>query len=70
MEIGYLIAPMEYIRPLQKLQQNFFICANNFVQHAGIAALIGSQDHVKEMIATYNTRRKFIIKRLKDIGFG
>lgn len=68
--LGYLIAPMEYIRPLQKLQQNFFICANNFVQHAGIAALIGPQDHVKEMIATYNTRRKFIIKRLKDIGFG
>jgi aspartate/methionine/tyrosine aminotransferase len=68
--LGYLIAPMEYIRPLQKLQQNFFICANSFVQHAGIAALTGPHDHVKEMIATYNTRRKFIIKRLKDIGFG
>ena len=68
--LGYLIAPKEYIRPLQKLQQNFFICANSFVQHAGIAALIGPQEHVKEMVATYNTRRKFIIKRLKDIGFG
>ncbi|HEX7627924.1 MAG TPA: pyridoxal phosphate-dependent aminotransferase [Candidatus Methanoperedens sp.] len=68
--LGYLIAPQEYIRPLQKLQQNFFICANSFVQHAGIAALIGPQEHVKEMVSTYNTRRKFIIKRLKDIGFG
>ncbi len=67
--LGYLIAPVEYIRPLQKLQQNFFICANNFVQHAGIAALTGPQDHVQEMIATYDTRRKFIIKRLSDIGF-
>ncbi|MFZ3383818.1 MAG: pyridoxal phosphate-dependent aminotransferase, partial [Candidatus Methanoperedens sp.] len=68
--LGYLIAPQEYIRPLQKLQQNFFICANSFVQHAGIAALIGPQEHVKEMVSTYNTRRKFIIRRLKDIGFG
>jgi len=23
-----------------------------------------------EMVATYDTRRKFIIKRLKEIGFG
>jgi len=68
--LGYLIAPKEYIRTLQKIQQNFFICANSFVQHAGIAALTGPQDHVREMVATYDTRRKFIIKRLKEIGFG
>jgi aspartate aminotransferase len=68
--LGYLIAPEEYIRPLQKLQQNFFICANSFVQHAGIAALKGPQEHVREMISTYDKRRKFILKRLKEIGFG
>lgn len=68
--LGYLIAPKEYIRTLQKIQQNFFICANSFVQHAGIAALTGPQDHVMEMVTTYDTRRKFIIKRLKEIGFG
>jgi len=68
--LGYLIAPEEYIRPLQKLQQNFFICANSFVQHAGIAALKGPQEHVQEMIVTYDKRRKFIIKRLRQIGFG
>ncbi|HEX7576200.1 MAG TPA: pyridoxal phosphate-dependent aminotransferase [Candidatus Methanoperedens sp.] len=67
--LGYLIAPEEYIRPLQKLQQNFFICANSFVQHAGIAALKGPQEHVREMIDTYDKRRKFIIKRLREIGF-
>jgi aspartate/methionine/tyrosine aminotransferase len=68
--LGYLIAPEEYIRPLQKLQQNFFICANSFVQHAGIAALKGPQEHVREMISTYDKRRKFILKRLREIGFG
>lgn len=68
--LGYLIAPPEYIRPLQKIQQNFFICANSFVQYAGIAALEGPQDYVKEMVTTYDIRRKYILQRLKDIGFG
>lgn len=68
--LGYLIAPREYVRPLQKIQQNFFICANNFVQHAGVAALKGPQDHVKEMVRTYDERRRYIFKRLRDIGFG
>lgn len=36
--LGYLITPPEYIRPLQKIQQNFFICASSFIQYAGIAA--------------------------------
>ncbi|VVB86195.1 (5-formylfuran-3-yl)methyl phosphate transaminase [uncultured archaeon] len=67
--LGYLIAPPEYIRPLQKLAQNFFICANSFVQHAGISALRGPQEHVKEMIATYDKRRRFILKRLRGTGF-
>lgn len=68
--LGYLIAPPEHIRPLQKLQQNFFICANSFVQHAGVAALRGTQGHVKEMVATYDKRRRYILKRLREIGFG
>lgn len=67
--LGYLIAPHEYIRPLQKLQQNFFICANSFVQHAGITALRGSQEHVKEMVATYDRRRRYMLGRLKDLSF-
>jgi aspartate aminotransferase len=31
---------------------------------------VGPQEHVKEMVVTYNMRRKFMIKRLKEIGFG
>jgi aspartate/methionine/tyrosine aminotransferase len=68
--LGYLIAPPGYIRPLQKIQQNFFICANSFVQHAGIAALEGPQDYIQEMVATYDKRRKYILQRLKRMGFG
>ncbi len=67
--LGYVIAPLEYIRSFQKIQQNFFICANSFVQHAGVAALKGSQEHVKNMLKTYDKRRRYILKRLKEIGF-
>lgn len=66
--LGYLIAPRECIRPLQKLQQNFFICANSFVQHAGVAALRGPQGHIKNMVAEYDKRRYYLFKRLNEIG--
>jgi aspartate/methionine/tyrosine aminotransferase len=68
--LGYLIAPPDCIRPLQKLQQNLFISANNFVQHAGVAALRGPHDEVNAMVAEYGRRREFMLRRLREIGFG
>lgn len=68
--LGYLIAPEQYTRTLQKIQQNLFISTNTFVQYAGIAALEGPQEQIREMIETYNKRRLYLIRRLKDIGFG
>jgi aspartate/methionine/tyrosine aminotransferase len=68
--LGYLVAPEKYIRPIQKIQQNLFICANSFVQWGGVAALKEAQDDVAKMRAVFNERRKFIIKRLHEIGLG
>jgi len=68
--LGYLIVPPEFIRPLQKLHQNFFISANAFVQWAGIAALREADADVARMKNLYNDRRKFIIQRLRELGFG
>lgn len=68
--LGYLIAPPECVRPLQKLQQNLFISASSFVQYGGIAALEGPQDHIGEMVAEYDRRRRYMLKRLKEIGLG
>jgi aspartate/methionine/tyrosine aminotransferase len=68
--LGYLIVPPEFIRPLQKLHQNFFISANAFVQWAGIAALREADADVARMRNLYNDRRKFIIQRLRELGFG
>ena len=68
--LGYLIVPNEFVRPIQKIQQNFFISANAFVQWAGIAAITEAQKDVEQMRAIFNQRRKFIIPRLKALGFG
>jgi aspartate/methionine/tyrosine aminotransferase len=68
--LGYLIAPKPFMRALQKVQQNFFISANSMVQWAGIAALEESGEDVARMRSTYNERRRFMIRRLKEIGFG
>lgn len=68
--LGYLIAPREYVRTIQKLQQNFFICANEFVQYAGVAALKQAGPEVENMIRIYDRRRRFIVDELRRIGFG
>ncbi len=68
--LGYLIAPMSCMRTLQSLHQNFMICANHFVQRAGISALRECQDDVAQMRDVYNERRKEMIARLRQLGLG
>ena len=70
LRLGYLIAPERFIRPIQKMQQNFFICASSLAQRAGIAALQDTAQDVAEMKRIYNQRRQVMIRRLKEIGFG
>jgi aspartate/methionine/tyrosine aminotransferase len=68
--LGYLIAPKAFIRPMQKIQQNLFISANSFVQWGGVSALRDAEKDVVRMRDIYNQRRKFMIRRLRGIGFG
>ncbi|MDI7251763.1 MAG: aminotransferase class I/II-fold pyridoxal phosphate-dependent enzyme, partial [Actinomycetota bacterium] len=68
--LGYLIAPPEFVRPIQKMMQNLFISANDFVQWAGIAALTEAAEEVEAMVRTYDQRRRFLLPRLREIGFG
>ncbi len=69
LRLGYLIAPKRYMRSLQILQQNLFICASSIAQRAGIAALKYADEDVKQMRNTYNERRIYMLERLKQMGF-
>ena len=66
--LGYLIAPPEYVRPAEKIQQNFFLAANAFVQHAGVVALSEAQDDVARMRGTYDERRQYLVPALEALG--
>ncbi len=68
--LGYAILPESLVRPIQRLQQNFIISAPDFVQWAGITALKESEARCAEMRKTYDERRRFMIDRLREIGFG
>ena len=70
--LGYLIVPQELVRPIQKIHQNFFICAGDFVQAGGVAALTEPQarSEAEAMAKRYDARRKLMIGRLKEMGLG
>ncbi|MEE1541339.1 MAG: aminotransferase class I/II-fold pyridoxal phosphate-dependent enzyme, partial [Paludibacteraceae bacterium] len=69
MRLGYIIAPEKYMRSLQILQQNLFICAPSTAQKAGVAALRHSEGDVDKRREIYDERRRYMIDRLRDMGF-
>lgn len=68
--LGYVISPPEFVRAMQKIQQNLLICANSFVQWGAIAALRETGEHTRRMVETYDERRRFLIPRIEELGFG
>lgn len=68
--LGYIISPPDFVRPMQKIQQNFFISAGTISQWAGLAALKRAGPDVERMRSVYNQRRKYMIRRLRELGFG
>jgi aspartate/methionine/tyrosine aminotransferase len=70
--LGYVIAPPRFVRPMQKMQQNFFISASAMAQWAGVEALRNEEaaEEVARMVSTYDERRRYMIQRLKKMGFG
>jgi aspartate/methionine/tyrosine aminotransferase len=68
--LGYAIVPLESVRAMQVMQQNLFISANCFVQHAGVAVLRDRSDALEEMLAAYTRRRRLLIDGLRELGFG
>jgi (5-formylfuran-3-yl)methyl phosphate transaminase len=70
LRLGYVIAPKPFVRAIQKVHQNFFISANAAVQKAGIVALQQTAEDVARMKRIYDERRRYMIQRLKELGFG
>ncbi len=67
--LGYLIAPGQFVRDIQKLQQNLFISPNAFVQYGGIAALKEGKTHLEKMRNVFDERRLAMLQEIKASGF-
>ena len=67
--LGYIISPKEFVRPIQKSQQNLFICASSIAQWAGVSALNDYHPELEKMVKTYDTRRRYLLETLPALGF-
>lgn len=70
--LGYLIAPKPFMRPLQKMHQNFAICAPSVSQWAALAAFTEKKQVAKDtkaMLEEYDRRRLRMVEGLKELGF-
>ncbi|MCK4845866.1 MAG: pyridoxal phosphate-dependent aminotransferase, partial [Candidatus Heimdallarchaeota archaeon] len=68
--LGYVIGPKTIIEKMGLLMINALSCTTSFVQKAGITALQGTQEPLKEMMKAFRERRDAIVKGLNEIpGF-
>ena len=68
--LGWVLAPEWSLRSLQTMQQNFFISANPFVQHAGIAALGAAAPAAEDLRRLCEAGRSKLVRGLRELGFG
>ena len=66
--VGWMVAPEDHIRQIERLAQNMFICAPHASQIAALHAL-DCEDELKNNLDVYKENRKLMIKGLKDSGF-
>ncbi|OGN97496.1 MAG: aromatic amino acid aminotransferase [Chloroflexi bacterium RBG_13_51_36] len=66
--IGYVAADRRFIQALTKIHQYTLLCAPVMTQMATIEALRNGESDVENMVQEYNTRRRFMVKKLNEIG--
>lgn len=66
--LGYACGPSEIIKQMTKIHQYAIMCAPTISQYAAIEALRNGDEDVEMMRKSYNQRRRFLIKRFKEIG--
>ncbi len=66
--LGWLVVPPAFVDAVNRLMQNLLICAPNFVQDAGVAALDSPADRLAEVRDRYRTRRDLLVDAVADWG--
>jgi aspartate/methionine/tyrosine aminotransferase len=65
--LGYSYWPSALVEPATRLAINSFSCVNAAAQFAGLAALTGPQDAVREMAVAFDARRRAVVEGLNAL---
>ena len=65
--MGYSVWPRSLVDGAVRLAVNCHSCVNASAQYAGIAALEGPQDAVRDMVSAFDARRRVIVDRLNGL---
>ncbi|WP_158057276.1 pyridoxal phosphate-dependent aminotransferase [Halorussus halophilus] len=66
--LGWMVAPPEYVEHVNRIAQNVLICAPNFVQSAGVAALESAANGLDDVRDTYRERRDYLVDAVEEWG--
>jgi aspartate/methionine/tyrosine aminotransferase len=68
--LGWLVAPADYAREMERFAQNAFICPSALAQAAALAAFRPDTIAVlEERRAEFRRRRDFLVPALRELGF-
>ncbi|RIW38288.1 pyridoxal phosphate-dependent aminotransferase [Bacillus salacetis] len=67
--VGFAVGNPSVIEALNLLQDHLHVSLFGGVQEAAATALASSQECVDELVSLYESRRNFLIERLKEIGW-
>lgn len=66
--LGFCVGPANIISQVTKLHQYAIMCAPTTSQYAGIEALKNGDADIEKMRISYNQRRRYLVKSLRDMG--
>lgn len=67
--VGYACGPASIITQMTKIHQYTTLCAPIMGQIAALEALKNGENDVKEMVASYDARRRLIVDGFRNLGF-
>lgn len=66
--IGYAAGNKEIIAAMTKIHQYCIMCAPTTSQYAAIEAIKNGDSDINDMLKSYNSRRKLVVKAFRDMG--
>lgn len=68
--LGYTVGPRHIMDQMLKIHQYAIMCAPTTAQYAAVEALKNGDEDIEYMRREYDGRRRYLLKRFRDMGIG